>query len=121
MPFLVKRVYEPPSRADGIRVLVDRLWPRGISRESARIDEWHKEIAPETELRKWFHADPARWQEFRRRYLAALRREPARTERLAELGRASTVTLLYASRDEAHNHAQLICEFLAGKPESAQG
>lgn len=112
----LKRVYDPPSADDGQRLLVDRLWPRGISKERARLDGWLRELAPSTELRRWFGHDPARWQEFQRRYreeLAAPERQPA-LETLQQALRAGPVTLLYAARDTEHNEAQVLAELLRG-------
>ncbi len=105
-----KRAYEKPARGDGYRVLVDRLWPRGVKREAARLDQWAKDLAPSTALREWFGHDPARFGEFVRRYHAELRAEPARAL-LAELeARAArgTVTLVYGARDEEHNGAAVL-------------
>ena len=107
MPLKIKRIYEPAEPSDGIRILVDRLWPRGISKGRARIDEWMKEIAPSTELRTWYHHDPARWEEFLGRYKEELA-TPECEELLARLGSASahqTVTLLFSSREEQRNNA----------------
>ena len=111
----VKRIYEPPKPADGTRLLVDRLWPRGVSKEKAAIDSWMKEIAPSTKLRRSFAHDKARWQEFKRRYWAEL---DAREDLVAEiraLARKGPVTLLYSARDETHNQAVALAEYLAGK------
>ena len=108
----LKRAYEPPAGDDGTRVLVDRLWPRGVSKASAVIDEWAKELAPSTDLRKWFGHDPARWQEFRRLYTAELDAHRDDVERLRELARQGTLTLVYAARDEAHNDAVVLREIL---------
>ena len=106
----IKRAYEPASRGDGYRVLVDRLWPRGIAKDALRLDLWAKDVAPSTALRRWFGHDPARFREFARRYHAELRAEPARAA-LAELAaRAArgTVTLVYGARDEEHNGAVVL-------------
>ena len=103
----VKRVYEPPAEDDGLRVLVDRLWPRGLSRDRARVDQWLKEIAPSPGLRKQFHARPERWDDFRDAYLAEARANPA-LPGLRSLARRQRITLLYAFHDEAHNHALLL-------------
>lgn len=104
-----KRVYDPWSEDDGFRVLIDRLWPRGIAREKAKIDLWRKDVAPSTELRQWFHHGPAEWEEFRRRYEEELKNHP---EALEELSRSlegrEKVTLLYAARDREHNQAQIL-------------
>ena len=113
----LKRVYEPASSEDGIRILVDRLWPRGISREKARIDLWLKDIAPSNELRRRFHGDPDAWQAFRMAYFAELAREPASQAAqtlLAHLGRGP-VTLLFAARDEVHNNAVALREWLEAR------
>lgn len=102
-----KRIYSPPERSDGARFLVDRLWPRGVSKDAARIDEWRKELAPSGELRKWFEHDPSKWEEFQRRYRSELE-SAGRMEDLRILGnkaRKETITLVYAARDESHNNA----------------
>jgi uncharacterized protein YeaO (DUF488 family) len=111
----LKRAYEPPTRSDGTRILIDRLWPRGIKKEEAKIDEWMKTISPTTELRTWFGHDPARWSEFRRRYKAELRRHPKELERLRTLARKGPLTLIFAARDEAHNDAVVVKELLVGR------
>lgn len=111
----VKRAYDPPGPEDGYRVLVDRLWPRGISKERAAVDEWLREVAPSTELRRWFAHEPARWDEFRRRYSEELA-APAAQDGLAhlrELAAKGKLTLLYAAADEAHNNAVALQEHLA--------
>jgi uncharacterized protein YeaO (DUF488 family) len=109
----IKRVYEPPAPADGTRILVDRLWPRGLTKERARVDLWLKEIAPSTELRRWFGHDPARWAEFQARYRAELaaNAEPVAHLR-AEMARGP-VTLVYGAKDEAHNDAIVLRDFLS--------
>jgi uncharacterized protein YeaO (DUF488 family) len=106
-PLHIKRVYEPMSDDDGFRVLVDRLWPRGIAKEKARIDLWLKDIAPSDELRRRLHADPSTWDDFVARYRRELAQEPALSAaaRLHERVRSGPVTLLYAARDETHNNA----------------
>ncbi len=112
MSVRVKRAYEPAASADGRRVLVDRLWPRGVSRERARLDEWAQELAPSSELRRWFGHYPARFDEFRRRYEGEL---TAHAEKLAELrrqARAGTVTLVHGARDTEHNDAVVLAELL---------
>lgn len=108
----LKRAYEPPAPDDGARILIDRLWPRGVKKEDAAIDEWIKEIAPSTELRKWFGHDPERWREFRRRYQSELRQHPDGIERLRALARRGPITLVYAAHDEAHNDAVVLKELL---------
>ena len=111
----IKRVYEPAEPEDGTRILVDRLWPRGIEKKALRLDSWHKDVAPSTELRKWSHHDPARWDEFRRRYFAELDSNPAAWSSLAELARNGNVTLLYSARDERHNNAEALRDYLESK------
>ncbi len=115
MPIHTKRIYDEPSGDDGTRVLVDRLWPRGVSKEAARLDEWARDVAPSDALRKEFHGHPDCWNEFRQRYRAELdgRPEAAETlERLRALGRDGTLTLLYAAKDEARNNAVALAEML---------
>jgi uncharacterized protein YeaO (DUF488 family) len=110
----LKRAYEPPASADGTRVLIDRLWPRGVKKQKAAIDEWMKEIAPSTDLRKWFGHDPERWPEFRRRYRSEIKKHPDELRRLRELARKGNLTLVYAARDEAHNDAVVLRDLLVG-------
>jgi uncharacterized protein YeaO (DUF488 family) len=108
----LKRIYEPPSPADGRRILVDRLWPRGVSKAKAHIDVWMKDVAPSNELRRWFGHRPERWLEFRRRYIDELKSNPdLRT--LRDMAAADHVTLLYAARDAAHNEAVVLAEQLS--------
>jgi len=109
---LVKRVYEPASADDGYRVLVDRLWPRGLSKERARVDEWLRELAPSEGLRRWFAHRPERFAEFRDRYRAELANHAELIERLREQAASGRLTLLYAARDEQHNNAQVVAELL---------
>ena len=101
----LKRVYEPSGRGDGRRILVDRLWPRGLSKEKAAIDEWMKEAAPSTELRRWFAHDPEKWREFQRRYKQELRTRNDLVREIARQASRGPVTLVYGARDEAHNDA----------------
>ncbi|RUW55459.1 DUF488 domain-containing protein [Mesorhizobium sp. M1A.F.Ca.ET.072.01.1.1] len=108
----LKRAYESPAADDGTRVLVDRLWPRGVKKTDAGIDCWMKELAPSAELRKWFGHDPARWEEFRRRYAAEIREHRDELDRLRDLMRAGPVTLVYSAHDEAHNDAIVLREVL---------
>ncbi|MCL6520826.1 MAG: DUF488 domain-containing protein [Firmicutes bacterium] len=108
----VKRVYEPAEEGDGLRCLVDRLWPRGLSREAAGVDRWLKEAAPSPELRRWFAHDPARWAEFRRRYSAELEARPDAWQPLLEAARSGGVTLLYAAREPVYNNAVALKAFL---------
>jgi uncharacterized protein YeaO (DUF488 family) len=105
--FVLRRVYDPPAAADGTRVLVDRLWPRGVARDKARIDLWLKDIAPGSALRKRFHGKPEDWETFRAEYFEELKGEAAQVaaETLLELARKGTVTLIYAARDEKRNNA----------------
>lgn len=109
-----KRVYDPPEPGDGYRVLIDRLWPRGVSRERARIDEWARELAPSDGLRKWFGHDPKRFREFRRRYREELRDHAGRIAQLRERAGRGAVTIVYAARDEVHNNAAVLAELLRG-------
>jgi len=108
----LKRVHEPPSEDDGVRILTERLWPRGVTRERAKVDLWLKDLAPSPVLRTWFGHDPAKWDEFRRRYRVELSRRLHELEPLLEESRNSTVTLVYAARDEAHNAAAALREYL---------
>jgi uncharacterized protein YeaO (DUF488 family) len=120
--FKLKRVYEAPSAEDGFRVLVERLWPRGLNKERARLDLWLKDVAPSPELRKWFHHDPARWKEFQTRYAAELEDRPEALCLLREKAREGTVTLVYAARDEEHNGARALKQVLeSAKPRRARG
>jgi uncharacterized protein YeaO (DUF488 family) len=117
MAVAVKRAYEEPRPADGSRVLVERLWPRGLGKDAAHIDLWLKDVAPSTELRQWFHARPSMWPKFRERYLEELR-APEAQEPLQELyglaARRKKLTLIYGSRDEEHNSAVILKELLEG-------
>jgi uncharacterized protein YeaO (DUF488 family) len=108
----LKRAYEPPTPDDGTRILIDRLWPRGLKKMDAAIDQWMKDIAPSTELRKWFGHDPDRWQEFRRRYRSEVRRHPEQLDRLRTLARHGRITLVFSAHDEAHNDAVVLRELL---------
>jgi uncharacterized protein YeaO (DUF488 family) len=111
----LKRAYESPSAEDGTRVLVDRLWPRGVKKADAAIDVWMKNLSPSTELRKWFGHDPVRWQEFRRRYAAELRHGTDELDRLRDLARRGPITLVYAARDEVHNDAVVLRDILLSR------
>jgi uncharacterized protein YeaO (DUF488 family) len=108
----LKRAYEPPAPEDGVRILVDRLWPRGLSKEKAAVDHWMKDIAPSAELRKWFGHDPERWPEFRRRYREELRRHGALLDQIGDLAADSAITLVYSAHDEEHNDAVVLREAL---------
>lgn len=108
----IKRAYRPPERSDGLRILVDRLWPRGLSKEKARIDEWRKDLAPSDALRRWFGHDARKWREFKRRYRQELGSKSEELRELAGQARLGTITLLFASRDEKHNNALVLKEAL---------
>ena len=110
----LKRVYDEPVAADGKRILVDRLWPRGMKKEAAAIDLWAKDLAPSTELRKWFSHDPTRWAEFERRYTSEVLQQAELLEKIRQLARRGTVTLIYAARDHEHNEAVIIRDMLVG-------
>lgn len=118
MPFRIKRVYDPPAAADGRRILVDRLWPRGISKAAAKLDDWLKEIAPSTALRLQFNHQPARFAAFSRHYRAELAINPVLAA-LRKLGRGKTVTLLYGARDAEVNHAVVLRQALQGRAKPA--
>ena len=111
----VKRIYDHPEPTDGYRLLVDRLWPRGMTKESAALDGWLKEVAPSEALRRWFGHDPGRWEEFCRRYHAELRTRPALWRPLLDTAATTTVTLLYGARDSQHNNAVALRDFLASE------
>ncbi|GAN35220.1 MAG: DUF488 family protein [Candidatus Brocadia sp. AMX2] len=113
--FETKRVYEKPARNDGTRVLIDRLWPRGLKKEEAAIDYWMKEIAPSDTLRKWFAHKEERWQEFKSRYMKELKEKNELLKQLIDLGKNKKVTLLYAAKDEERNNAQALLEVLKNK------
>jgi uncharacterized protein YeaO (DUF488 family) len=111
--FFTKRVYEPPEAKDGKCFLVDRLWPRGLSKKAAQLDGWIKDIAPSDQLRKWFNHEPAKWDEFRKRYFAELKEKAEALEPLREATRKGTVTLLFGAKDYEHNNAVALKDFLA--------
>ena len=108
----LKRAYEKSARDDGERILVERLWPRGLTKLQAKVDLWLKDVAPSTELRKWFGHDPDRWDEFRRRYLKELKSKGDLIKLLKRKAKAGTITLIYAARDEEHNGALVLKQFL---------
>ena len=110
----LKRAYKEPSINDGLRVLVERLWPRGLTKERAAVDLWLKDIAPSPELRKWFGHDPARWEQFQERYRRELREKKDAVRLLKQKAEEGTVTLVYAARDEKHNGALVLKRFLQG-------
>jgi uncharacterized protein YeaO (DUF488 family) len=111
----LKRAYQPASRDDGTRILVDRLWPRGVTKADAALDLWEKELAPSAELRQWFDHDPARWTEFQARYAEEIRQHEDALARIRALARQGTVTLVYAARDEEHNDAVALRAVLLGR------
>ena len=117
----LKRAYDPASRADGTRFLVERLWPRGVPKESLKITAWLKDVAPSTELRKWFSHDPDKWTEFRRRYRRELDSHPEAWEPIIAAARRGQVTLVYSSRDTEHNNAVALQEYLAKKRQRPAG
>jgi uncharacterized protein YeaO (DUF488 family) len=111
----LKRAYESPAAGDGTRILIDRLWPRGISKRKAALDQWMKDIAPSAELRKWFGHDPARWEEFRRRYAEEVHHNSVLLDQLRSFARHGRVTLVYAAHDEVHNDAVVLRDLLLGR------
>jgi uncharacterized protein YeaO (DUF488 family) len=112
---LTKRAYEPATESDGYRVLIDRLWPRGVRKADAQLDQWAKEIAPSTALRKWFGHDPSRWPEFRRRYAEEIRRHPDELGQLRRLALEGPLTLVYSAHDEVHNGAVVLRELVLSR------
>lgn len=110
----LKRVYEPPSQRDGFRILVDRLWPRGLAKEEAKVNLWLKEVAPSSELRKWFGHDEARWERFEERYFQELDENPAVEELRNVVAHHRTVTLLFGAKDTEHNNAVALRDYLSG-------
>lgn len=115
MDIRVKRVYDPPSSDDGMRVLVDRLWPRGLSREKAHVDLWLKELAPSTELRKWFNHEPEKWDEFRRRYLQELQQQPEALAHAIDAMGTGPVTLVFGAREARYNDAVALRDFMLAR------
>ena len=111
----LKRAYDPAEPSDGTRIFVDRLWPRGVSKERADLADWMKEIAPSTALREWFGHDPARWGEFQSRYRAELANHQAELDQIRDLATKAVVTLVYGARDEVHNDAVVLRDVLLGK------
>ena len=114
MTVRIKRAYEPAEASDGYRVLIDRIWPRGVSREQAKLDEWARELAPSSDLRRWFGHDPERFAEFRRRYLDELEQQEGKLAELRGRARTGTLTLVYGARDTQHNDAVVLAEILGG-------
>jgi uncharacterized protein YeaO (DUF488 family) len=115
MPIYVKRAYEEPSGNDGYRVLVDRVWPRGVTRERLQLDAWMKELAPSSTLRKWFAHDPRKWRQFKRRYFDELDERPEEVDRLLEMLATGRVTLVYSARNEKFNNAVALQEYLENR------
>ena len=113
MNIKIKRVYEKPDKADGFRILVDRLWPRGVTKEKADLELWLKEIAPTTELRKWFNHDPARWKEFVKKYLKELKENEGAVANLKDYLKKGPVKLIHAAKDDTHNEALVIKDFVS--------
>ena len=111
----LKRVYEKPSRKDGVRILVDRLWPRGLTKERAAVTLWLKDVAPSSELRKWFGHDPVKWKEFQVRYRKELRQKKDVLKLLKQKSEERTVTLVYGARDEQHNEAVVLRKIVEGR------
>jgi uncharacterized protein YeaO (DUF488 family) len=112
---LIKRVAESPAKDDGPRILVERLWPRGVKKESLRLDDWRKDAAPSTELRKWFSHDPTKWPEFQRRYRTELDKHPETWQPILEMAKKGVVTLLFSSHDAEHNNVVALKSYLEMK------
>lgn len=122
MDIRLKRAYDPATAADGYRVLIDRLWPRGVSREQAQLNDWQKELAPSTELRQWFSHQPSRFEQFRRRYIDELRGRREQLTTLRRIARGSTLTLVYSAHDAEYNNATVLAEVLRrGLPSARSG
>ncbi|MDX9800464.1 MAG: DUF488 domain-containing protein [Spirochaetia bacterium] len=115
----IKRVYDPPAQIDGKRILVERLWPRGMRKDALRLDDWLKDTAPSTELRKWFSHDPVKWAEFKQRYQAELDKHPEAWQPILEAAKTGNVTLLFSSHDTEHNNAAALKIYLERRSESA--
>jgi uncharacterized protein YeaO (DUF488 family) len=111
----LKRVYEPHTTEDGARILVERLWPRGVKKVDAAIDQWAKDISPSTELRKWFRHDPARWQEFRRRYAEEVGQHPDQLSKLRAMAEQDPITLVFSAHDESRNNVVVLRDLLLGR------
>lgn len=108
----IKRAYDPPAQTDGVRILVERLWPRGVKKEALKLDDWRKDAAPSTELRKWFSHDTDKWPEFQRRYQAELDEHPGAWQPILEVAKTDTVTLLFSSHDAEHNNVVALKAYL---------
>lgn len=117
----IKRVYDKPLKEDGYRILVDRLWPRGLTKEEAHINDWEKSLAPSTELRKWFHHDRELWHEFQKKYITELKKNKHIESFIEKHRNNKTITLLYAAKDTEHNHAQILKTFLEPHFPSSHG
>lgn len=111
----LKRIYDEPSQEDGIRILVDKLWPRGVSKDKAELDIWLKEVAPSDDLRKWFSHDPGKWEEFKERYFKELDQKTEYVDQIIERAEDNDVTLLYAAKDEKYNNAVVLMEYVKNK------
>lgn len=111
MKITLKRIYDKPSDEDGFRILVDRIWPRGVSKQDAHIDKWLKDIAPSTELRKWFAHDPDKWPEFKKRYFNQLKEHAELVNVISQIAQKQPVTLVYAAKDEEYNNAVALIEY----------
>ena len=118
MPVRIKRIYEPPEPGDGFCVFIDRLWPRGLKKEDAHFDVWLKELAPSTELRRWFGHDPERWEEFKVRYFRELDEEPEAVAEVTRRATAGTVTLVFGAKAERYSNAAALKEYLEARPPS---
>ncbi len=117
----IKRAYDPPSAGvDGKRVLIDRLWPRGLRKEDARIDEWMREIGPSNELRKWFGHDPEKWVEFKKRFFSELNEKPDMVDKIVEAARRDTVTLLFGSKEKRFNNAVALKEYIEARMRASE-
>ncbi len=112
MNIKLKRAYDEPSADDGYRILVDRIWPRGISKKNAKIDKWLKDIAPSAKLRKWFKHDPDKWDGFKRRYFAELKENSSAVDEVLQIAKKQTVTFVYAAKDKEHNNAVVLKEYI---------
>ena len=108
----IKRIYDKPEKGDGVRILVDRLWPRGVSKATAQVDLWSKDVAPSPELRVWFSHDPKKFERFKKLYVEELKEKEDALEKIKQTGKAKNATLLYAARDPKCNHALVLCEYL---------
>lgn len=115
MPIQIKRVYDPSKKTDGVRILIDRLWPRGIAKEEAKIDRWLKDVAPSTALRKWFGHDPEKWPEFKERYFRELDAHKDAVNEIRQRARTEMVTLVFGAKDARHSNAEALVEYLKRK------